>query len=238
MANIFEVGEVILAAKQQADMENSDFISDAEWKRMLHSVWGEHYSELVGSGMRYYESTLAFTGADLSDDGFGGGSLALPKDYFVHIGVDRAEGNRWVELYELMTQERNWLTGSSNSKPVAFAVIGQKLHIYPKPPNSASMKFLYVPQPKRLRNASDKELIDVVTTDGEEFIIWSLVVKAMIKEETNPTAAMAERDRFLRRLQEWAHERSLHTPRRRQVAHDSMANVFGNTHQDEGNYRY
>ena len=238
MANIFEVGEVILAAQQQADMENSDFISQPEWKRYLHSVWGEHYSELVGSGMRYYEKNLSFTGADLKDDGFGGGTLDLPRDYFVHAFVDRAEGNRWVGLFELMSQERNWLTGSSNSKPVAYAVIAQKLHIYPKPPDSASMKFVYVPQPKRLRFADDNEEIDVVTTDGEEFIVWAMVVKALMKEGTNPNHAMGERDRFLKRLQEWAHERSLHTPRRRQVAQDPMANVFGNTHQDEGNYRY
>lgn len=234
--NIFEVGEIITAAQQQCDKEGEDFIGPAEWKRMLHSVHAEHYSEIVNSGMRYYETTTTVAGSELEEDGNGGGRVKLPRDYMVHVGVDRKDGDRWIQLIELMQQERNFLTGASNNNAAYFAVIGQHLHVYPKPPTSSTMRLIYVPQPKNLRGADDKEEIDLVTPDGEMFVIWALCVMALAKEESDTRMAQGERDRFLERLREWAAYRSFNTPRRVQVGRDPHLD-YGIA-DDPGNWRY
>ncbi len=242
MAHFFTVGEIITAAKVQADMEavgdEEAFITDAQWKEWMHSAMGKHHLEAVNSGMRYFETNLAIAGSELDDDGYGGGSIDLPDDYFVHVGCDRQESNRWVNMFELMSQERNYTTGTSLNRPIAFAVIGQKLHIYPKPPASTQLRFIYIPQAPKIRGAADAFRVDLITPDGEEFIIWSLVVRALAKEESDTADARMERSAALEALREWLVNRAIQSPRRRQVEADPMSTPYGDSRWDAGSYRY
>lgn len=210
MARTFTLGTLVTRAKQRADMENATFIADAEWKGIVSSAYAELFSLLAASGLRYFESVDTVT----TD---GSAAYALPADFLSSIGVDyvvNAQGSR-RQLEELMAQERNLYTGASSSgEAVAYSLVGTDLTFYPTPPTSQDYEHRYIPQPADLSDSADGTSVDVVTPDGEQFLIWYAAVMALSKEESDVRVAMAERERFRQRVEEWAVLRSLHSPRR------------------------
>ena len=86
-------------------MEGSDFVDDPEWKGYISTLYGQLHKKLVQSGLRYFESLQSIASADLTDNGDGGGYIALPNDYLGSLGVEYKDtaGNR-TELWELMAQ--------------------------------------------------------------------------------------------------------------------------------------
>jgi hypothetical protein len=217
MGRTLTLGTLVDRAQQRCDLENSDLISDSEWKGMVSSVYGEHYSILVASGLRYYETTTSIASSSLASDGAGGSKVALPSDYLSTLGVDRQQGERWHPLEEIMIQERNDITYLTGSRGLYYATIGANLHIYPSPGSDQTYRHIYIPQPADLSAEADATSVDVVTPDGEQFITWGVAVMALAKEESDPSMAMAERERFRARVEQWANLRALTTPRRPQV---------------------
>lgn len=210
MARSFTLGTLVARAKQRADMENATFVSDTEWKGYISSAFGELYSILAASGLRYFESVDV-----IATDG--SAAYALPADHLATIGVDyvvNAQGER-RQLAELMVQERNVFSGMSGaSDAICYALAGADLVLYPTPPSGQTYEHVYVPQPAELSASADGTSIDVVTPDGEQFLLWSAAVLALAKEESDVSVAAGERERARMRVEEWAALRSLNTPRR------------------------
>lgn len=212
MARIFTLGELVTLGKQYADQEGSDFISDAEWRGYFSSAYAVLYSTLVESGMRYFESTDTYTvGAD---------PWNLPEDFLSTVGVDylldgTLTGRRY-QLIESMAQERNMYSGVSSSGTAGrYAIVGSVLELHPTPATGQVYAHVYIPQPARLTSDSDR--VDVVTPDGEQFLIWYAVFLARDKEDTDVRSALRERENALVRLREWAQLRAFHSPRRPMV---------------------
>ena len=216
MARSFTLSTLVTRAKQRAEMENASFISDPEWKGIISSAYAELYSILVASGMRYFESVDS-----VATDG--NSAYALPADFLASIGVDyvvNAQGERRA-LEELMVQERNYTAGVTGAgESFAYALVGANLELYPTPPSGQTYEHRYVPQPADLSEAADGTSVDVVTPDGEQFLIWYAAVMALSKEESDVQVAMAERERFRQRVEEWAVMRALNSPRRPIVGDD------------------
>jgi hypothetical protein len=234
MGRILTLGTLVTRAQQRCDLENSSLISTTEWKGMVSSVYGEHYSILVQSGLRYYETATSIASGDLSSDGAGGASIALPSTYLSTLGVDRQQGTRWHPLEEIMIQERNDVTYLTGSRGLYYATIGANLHIYPEPGADQAYRHVHIPQPADLSAGDDADNVDVVTPDGEQFITWGVAVMALAKEESDPSMAMAERERFRARVEQWANLRALTTPRRPQVVDEYES---FNRHRWDGGYR-
>lgn len=213
MPRTFALGGLVTRAKQRADMEAQGLISDAEWKSILHTVYGEFYSLVVETGMRHFEATQTIT-----TDGSAG--YDIPSDHLSTIGVDREEaaGARQWPLEQLMVQQRNRYSGASSGRAQAFALVGSQVLLFPTPPSGQTYHHLYVPQPADLTAAGDSEVVDVITADGENFIVWSAAVIALGKEESDVSLALAERERMRVRVTEWAVNRMLTQPRTRVVA--------------------
>lgn len=217
MARNITVGNVVLRARRTADLEDDGFISDAEAKDELSSFYGDMYGIFVQSGMRYFETRVQITGAELTSDSDGGATLTLPSDFLTLIGVDRRAdvgGNRWVELEPLMAQDRNAFADFGTGVAIGYALIGQTLQLIPEPPVNQVYRYFYVPQPAQLAGASDALELDVVTPDGETFLTYSLATWMLEKEQTDHRAVAQERDRARQRLEEWALIRMLNEPRR------------------------
>ena len=221
MARSFTIATLIARAKQRAGMgigttSTSSFLDDTEWQANLSTAYAELASILMASGMRYFESqdTITTTGAV---------GYPLPADYLSTIGVDyqvSSAGSR-RDLIELMAQERNALRGISGSgEATAYAIEGSgatALRLYPTPPSGQTYYHIYVPQPTDYSASATSTTIDVVTPDGENFLLWSLALIALAKEEADVTVAMTERERMRGRIEEWATLRSINAPRRRIV---------------------
>lgn len=207
MARTFTVSELLTRARQRTEQEDSGFVSDTELKAILSTAYGELYSMLVESGMRYFESSDTIT-AD------GSTSYALPSDHLSTLLVERelSSGGRRVALDEAMVQERTRWRGKAGDAYV-YALAGSSIELYPTP-SSGTYYHIYVPQPTDLSDASDATDVDVVTPDGEAFIEAYMQVEILAKEESDVSGAVAKRRRAAERVSWWATQRMLTQNRR------------------------
>lgn len=222
MARTFTLGVLVTRCQQLLDLENqTDFASTSLLKGWISTAYAELQSILVASGLRYFESEQSIAAASLTADTYGGGYIALPAGYLSTIGVDyvvNATTNERRELDELMVQERGQFSGLAQGEAFAYALIGANLHLFPRPPTGQTYIHVYVPQPTDYSSSADGTSVDVVTPDGEDFLIWRVAVMAKEKEQDDTTTAERNLERARQRLEEWAALRSLNTPRRRIVA--------------------
>lgn len=223
MPKLFTVSELIEQAQLNANMEDSDFIEDPEWRHILSTGYSQLYSMVVNSGLRYFESEDEITSVASQAE------YDLPKDFLASIGVDYKvdSAGRRRALTEIMVQERNIYRGNTGTSEASFyALVGPQLILYPTPPVGQTYEHLYIPQPKNLRNVSKDEEVDVVTPDGEEFLMWYATVRARSKEESDVQIAIVEREQARKRVMEWATMRSFNNPRRI-VAEDGDMDTAG-----------
>lgn len=213
-------------------MEGEGFIGDPEWKALISEQYGHVYATVVKQGMRHFESTQTIT-AD------GSTSYALPSDHDQTIGIDRLDSSgRTFDLGEMMIQERNAWSGQTGDAR-AYSIVGQTIVLFPRP-SSGTYYHVYVPQSPDISALSDDATVDVVTADGEAFLINGAATKALMKRGEDPTFCMRERDAAEERFVEDVMLRALVNPRRRVVMPSPM-DAFGDDwglYNDPGSWRW
>jgi hypothetical protein len=213
MPRRFELGELITMCKQQVDGEGQESLGPTECKRMLGTLYAELYQEVAKPGLRYFETTVELT-SDGSDH------LAEPEGHLATIGLDYlASATDRRELEEISAQDRNRFIGATGEAR-AYALVDDEIRLYPTPPSGHVFELLYIPQPPSLMTVADTYQVDVVTADGEAFLIWGFAVMALGKEDSSSDARLArsERDAAKERLIEWAALRSFHNMKLPQVS--------------------
>jgi hypothetical protein len=197
---------------RRCDKENDGSIATAEWNALISEAFGELWGIVAESGLRYWEASATII-ADGSE------SYLEPADVLATIGVDFLEAGTTTgtrrSLDEIMVQERSRWTGNTGEARV-YALADDQLFLYPRP-SSGTYLWLYIPQSTDLSTYLDDDLVDVVTADGERFLIWCVAVKALAKSESDVQLAMTERDQAREALREWAVLRAFNAPRRRIV---------------------
>lgn len=217
MARLYTMGSLVLRCQRRADLENSGLISGPEWKAMISESYGEMYSIVCDSGMRYFEttSTIAATGA---------ASYTEPSGVMSYVAIDRIDsaGFRYA-LRPRAPQERSrYVTQTGDA--AEYDLVDDQIRLWPKP-SSGSYEILYVPQPPDLGVYADATSVDLVVPDGESFLIWSVLVKALAKAERDTTLAQQEREAARARFTEWAGNRFLIESRRRMVDGDDVSDL-------------
>lgn len=209
------MGDIVLRAQRRSDMEKSSPLSIPEWKSLVSEQYGELYSIVAKSSWRYFESASTITAT-------GAASYPVPSDHDMHIGVDRVVDTtgRTEALGEVGVHERNAFSGQTGDARV-FAVIGQNIVLGPRPLNGTYI-FTYVPQAPDISSISDTTEVDVVTADGEAFLIWGIAAKALPKTESSTVSAVEEREQARARLEQDCVLRSIANPRRRVVVHHPL----------------
>lgn len=195
--------------QRRADKENDDHISESEWKALISEQYGDLFSVVAGTGMRYFESTSTIT-AD------GSASYDEPEDVLSVTAVRyvvNTSTNEQRDLQEIMAQETSDWSGLTGEAQV-WAHVDDQIHLFPKP-SSGSYIVSYIPQAPDLSEYGDADVVDVVTPDGEAFLIWGVAVKALAKSQHDVSVAMAEREAARVRLTEWAVLKAFNSPRRR-----------------------
>lgn len=218
MPRRFTLGELVTLCKQRIDREYDEAISDTEWKWMISTQYGELYSIVAESGMRYFETATVLT----TD---GSSYVAEPSNHLATIGIDylidgTTTGKR-RELREIMAQERNVFAGQTGVAQ-AYALVDDQIRLYPIPPTGQKYELIYIPQPPKLGDQADGYAVDVVTADGEAFIIWGVAVQALRKEDGDLRDAKQEREEARARIADWAAMRAFHEPRRRMPGDDML----------------
>lgn len=205
------MGDLVLRSLRRADLpETGGPFSIPEVKALISEQYGHLYSIVVQAGYRYFESvaTIAATGA---------ASYALPDDHDCTIGIDRVidSAGRTEQLDELMVQERNHYTGEIGDA-CYYSVVGQSIVLFPRP-SSGTYQHLYVPQSPDISALADTSEVDLVTSDGEAFIVYGVAVKLHAKTETDPRLCIDERDAAEARFTRDVGNRAVVNPRRRVV---------------------
>jgi hypothetical protein len=228
MPRLLLMSDAVLRCQRRADAEGDGSLSLPEWKSLISEQYADVYSTVVSAGMRHFESTQTITAS-------GATSYALPSDHDETIGVDRvldATSGRKYQLGEMMIQERTVHSGLTGDA-IAYSIVGQTVELYPTPA-SGTYLHKYVPQSTDLSSLADTATFDVVTGDGEAFLIYGVAVKARIKLERDPSGAMGERDAARARFLADCQRRALINPRRRVIVPSPGGAAGG--YDDEGGW--
>lgn len=223
MPHLVTLGDLRLAAQQICDMENSDFISTAEWNRMLADCWEDLFAAVADTGLRYFETSVTWTAQSNID------TYDEPVDFYQTCAIYRVDSSgRIYPLREIMAQEEPFYRGLSGSDAIAYMHLDSELTLFPNP-QSGTYQWRYVYRPYDFTTAADSFRIDVCVPDGRSFVVYAAAAMACIKEESDSTVLRQERDVCRERVADWASKKNLNSNRR--VVQDP-GGLFGDSRLD------
>lgn len=207
MPRILAMSTIRTRCKQRADMENESLISDSEWNALISEKYGELHGIVCDAGLRYFETAQSITAT-------GATSYSEPTDHLATVRLDHlpGDGSRRT-LREPEGYERSALSGQTGDA-LFYELIDDQIVFYPNPA-SGSYQLIYIPQSPDLSSYADADPVDVVTADGEAFLIWGVSVLAKSKSESDVRLAIEREAAARDRLQQWAVNRSMGEGRRR-----------------------
>lgn len=216
------MADLILECREAVDMVNNQARSDAAFRRAISRQYGSLCSVVAEQGLRYFETSTTIT-AD------GSASYDEPTAHLSSVRMARVlDDGTERPLDELMTQEE-WAHKGKVGDAVAYTLVDDQIFLYPNP-SSGTYKLYYIPQPSDLTDYDDADLVDVVTADGLQFLIWSVAVQIHGALEGNAILALQERERAREELQVWAAARS--SQQRRRINEDYLDDYRSRTPGD------
>lgn len=201
------LAELRTRARQRADMEESQFVSDSELNGYINNSIAELHDILVQSyNTDYYISSYEFTttvGQDAYD---------LPEDFYKLRGVDAAlNGTDSFTLRPFNFNERNrfknfgvWnILGIAN---IRYRILGNQLKFTPVPDGTTEVTLWYVPVATELVADTD-ELKDF--NGYNEYIVIDAAIKMAQKEESDVSVLAAQKAAIIDRLNAAAQNRDI-----------------------------
>lgn len=189
-------------------MTGSSFVADAatgldawinEANQKLHGM-------LVDAlGEEYVSSTSSFTTLAATSD------YALPTGFYKLFGVDLEYHGIMRSLTRYERPERNAYREIRPEALPRYSLVGSNLRLYPIPTAGLAGTILYAPEATVLVNAGDS----VTYPNGwEKYIVIDAAIQALLKEESDTRALMAERERIEKEIREAKEARDMATPKR------------------------
>lgn len=202
MARSITLATIKRRARELADEETpsatNSRVDDTELLGMINASLGIWHGEIAKAVPERYEAEATIT-ANGSLTGYD-----LPADYYQTIGVDyQLTSNTRAGLKRLMVAERNAYETSTAAEAEAYRIKGNKVYLYP-PPTSGTYYHVYVTAAPVL--ASDSDTIDGVN-GWEEWVVYDVAIKMMLKEESDATQLIIERDKIWAKIEAAAAER-------------------------------
>lgn len=213
--------EIRNTAKQYSDLVNSNFITDAEWNGYINLSYFELYDLLIQKyGDDYYvASPYSITTAGTSQ------RYALPADFYKMLGLDLQVGSSpdsWVTIRPFMFAERNQYAlpnmqsffGYTNLK---YRINGNFLMLIPIASAGQVLRLWYCPRLTEL--TADTSTVDGIS-GWQDYICVDAAMKAVCKQELDPSALMARKQGLIARIESAAENRDAGSP---QVVSDSRS---------------
>lgn len=188
-------------------MTGSSFVADAATG--LDAWINEAHQKLHGMlvdalGEEYVSSTSSFTTSATSD-------YALPSGFYKLFGVDLEYHGIMRALTRYERPERNAYREIRPEALPRYSLVGSNLRLYPIPTAGLAGTILYAPEATVLVNAGDS----VTYPNGwEKYIVIDAAIQALLKEESDTRALMAERERIEKEIREAKEARDMATPKR------------------------
>lgn len=208
------------SCKERSNMENSTFVSDAEWTRYINYSISELRDIIISKvGNDYYALSQSYTIATGTD------TYALPADFYKVLWVELlGEDGYYYKMKRFEVTERN-----QGRSPLNYFISDVKYRLRADnitiSPNSLSagrvIRLWYVP------------LITYLVADGDvlngfngwdEFVVLKSARKALVKEESDTSQVDQELAVLYGRLEAMAENRDQSEPMR---IYDNETNYYG-----------
>jgi hypothetical protein len=198
--------------RQRCDMVGSEFVTDDELDGWINASAHELYDILVqkfSPGSYYVAPTHEFTADGTSD------SFALPGDMYKLLGVDmQLAADSWTTVKPFAFAERNryaYPNVQSATIPanVRYRIMGGNLLFTPRPTAGQVFRLWYVPKMTLLQ--VDTDVLDGVS-GWEEYVVADVCIKALTKEESDPSVFLAQKAALLQRIESAAENRDAGSP--------------------------
>lgn len=187
--------------RELADMEtvtggSNDFVDDTELLGMINASLGLWHNLITLAVPERYESTQTITAN-------GAASYNLPSDYLMTLGVDyQYAAGTHMELKRYLFQERNQYS-SGDTFATGYRLKGDTIVLIPAP-TSGTYLHHYVKCATPL--ASESDTIDGVN-GWEEWIVYDVASKLLLKEQSDATQIIRDRDAIEERIRAYAADR-------------------------------
>lgn len=211
---LFSLGALRLYAQQRCDRVNSTFVSTEEWNQYISESYKELYDLIVQKFGDDYYGPVTYT---WTTDG-SSVLYPLPKDFYknllVEVALNPSDPNSYITLKKFMRIQQNlWnypnvytFYGITN---IRYRVDGSFIHLVPIAQAGYTLRMWYVPRPNVLM--ADNDIIDGVS-GWEEYIVVDAAIKALVKEESDVSAFMAQKAALKMRIEEAAEHRDVQEP--------------------------
>lgn len=185
MANTATLQELKNRALDYADMTASDFPDEARLTDYVNSGLSTLHDVLVNTYDDYFRKTTNITLVNGQEE------YDLPSDFYKVLQPYFISSDRRFKIERFNLHE---LDGFRQS-----------------PLGVGTVEFWYVPTYKKLEQP--QETVDTVLAPGwEDYVALHAAIRLLTREESDPSALMAERDATLRRIVDMAEPRDIGTP--------------------------
>lgn len=204
--------ELRTLARQESDMVNSQFVSDAEFNSYINQSYFELYDILVQKfGDDYFATSYTFTPNGTDQE------YPLPDDFYKSIGVDLAlnvSADSWITLHRFNMSDRNRFAvpnfqnfyGVTNLR---YRLSGNNIWFTPTPTGGQQIRLWYVPRMTPL--VAESDVADGVS-GWLEYVVVDAAMKALAKEESDVSVMMARKQMLLQRIEAAAENRDAGQP--------------------------
>lgn len=191
--------ELISRSKERADMKNGSFVSDDEWTHYLNDEIADTYAHMVNIDDGSLFGIVSPTLVSIGDN-----SYQLPNDFMRLIDVNIYAGARWIPAWKTDPQEyyqllSNTYTGDYDTSYFLRLNLQQgryELFIFPaKEVDNIGVR--YVPEAPRLSVGTDSLKWP---SNWHEVLVTGAAAKGLVKQESDPTGVIMERDASLARV--------------------------------------
>lgn len=196
MANVTLL-ELRTQARQRANMERSQFVSDAEFNTYINLSGAELHDILIQKfGNDYYSNSSNITLANQP-------SYALPSDFYKVLGVDLVlDASNSVALKKFEFADRNmknYYYVSDHDTLPQYKVTGDAIYFIPQNNHSGkTVVFWYIPVYTKLLTDTD---VLKGFNGWEDYIVVDAAIKALVKEESDTSELFKIKNDLLRRIE-------------------------------------
>ena len=222
MANV-TIATLMSRSRQRADMENNNFVQDAELVTYINAGISELQDILVQEyGEDYYViskdfDTVSGVGTYYINDSTQSNDLAI-TDFYKLRGVDaKINGTDYFTIGSFNFNERNlyqnsgsWsLLGLSN---VRYRLVGNTIKFSPQPAGVTTARIWYIPQAVQFASSTDVATKWDDLNGYAEYVVTFSSIRMLQKEESDVSVLMAQKAELKQRITEAAANRDADNP--------------------------
>jgi hypothetical protein len=185
------LAELRTEARQRANMENTQFVTDTEVDARINAALGELYDIIIEADESYYQRQTTFTLTSAPPTGTSTATMPgtsttnqinLPTDFYRMYGLDVTGSPQTIAVRKFNFAERNLVSF------LAYKTLGNLLEVMPYQRAGNSYVFYYTPVPTYL--VADTDTLDAVMNPWWEFIAVSAAADLASKEESTDAHQM------------------------------------------------